>query len=56
MMLLLHLIPTSFSEVSHSGIVHVFHEFVKRPTIPVIESKKDALDNLRGIVNALGVL
>ena len=49
MTLLLPLIPASFSEVSHSGIVRVFHEFVKHPTILEIESKQYVLANLRGI-------
>ena len=54
MTLLLRMIPESFAEVSHSGIVRVFHELVKRPTIPVIELKQYALANLRGIINSLG--
>ena len=44
------------SKVSHGVIVHVFHKLVKRPTIPAIKSKKYALANLRGIINALGAL
>ena len=53
MTLLLRLIPASFSEVTHSGIVHVFHNIVKRPTILEIESEKYAHANLRRIINAL---
>ena len=56
MTLLLRLIPVIFSEVSQSGIVCVFHELVKRPTIPAIESKQYVLSNLRGIINALCAL
>ena len=56
MTLLLILIPTIFSEVSHSGITRVFHELVKRPMIPEIESKTYAFSNLRGIINALCAL
>ena len=56
MTLLLILSPTSFSEVSHSGNIHFFCEITKRSTIPKIESKKYALSNLRGIINALCVL
>ena len=44
------------SEVSHSGIVRVFHEFVKHPTITEIESKQYVLDNLFVIINTLGAL
>ena len=43
MKLLLRLILTSFSEVSHRGIVHVFHNLVKHPTIPATQSKQYAL-------------
>ena len=56
MTLLLHLIPARFSEVSHSGILRVFHELFKRPTITEIESKQDALADLRRIINALCAL
>ena len=50
------LTPTSFSEVSHSGFIRVFHELVKRSTSPQIESKQYTLSNLCGIVNALCAL
>ena len=56
MTLLLILTPTRFSDVSHSGVIRVFHELIKRTTIPVIESKQYALSNLRGIINALCAL
>ena len=52
MTFLLLLIPARFSEVSHSGIIRVFHELFKQPTIPEIESKKYTLSNLYGIINA----
>ena len=49
--------PTSFSEAPHRGVIRVFHDLVKRSTIPQVERvKKNALSNLRGIVNALGAL
>ena len=54
MTFLLRLNPTSFSQVAYSQIIRVFHEFVKLPTIPEIESKQYALANLRGIIYALG--
>ena len=53
MTLILISTPTRFSEVSNSGVICVFHELVKRPTIQAIRSKKYALLNLRGIINAL---
>ena len=56
MTLLLIFIPTIFPVVSHIRIIRVFHERVKRPTIPEIESKKYALSNLRGIINTLCAL
>ena len=56
MTLLLILTPTSFSEVSHSGIIRVFHGLVKHPTISEIESKQYALSDLRGIINELCAL
>ena len=56
MTLLLILIPTIFSEVSHSRILRVFHELVKRLKIPEIKLKQYALSNLRGIINALCAL
>ena len=37
MTLLLCLIPASFSKVSHGGILCIFLELTKRPTIPSIE-------------------
>ena len=55
MTLLLNFIPACFSEVSHSIIVRVFQKLVKCPTIQEIKSKQYVLDNLRGIINALGV-
>ena len=56
MVLFLILIFTSFLEVSHSGMIRVFHKLVKRPTISEIDSKQYALSNLRRIINALGAL
>ena len=56
MTLLLRLIPTRFSEVSYFGIIRVFHEFIKHPRIPAIESKKYVRSNLRKIINGLGEL
>ena len=53
MTLLLILTPTSSSKVSHSVVICVFHELVKRSTISVIKSKQSALSNLRVIINAL---
>ena len=53
MTFLLRLTPTIFSEVSHSGIVRVFHNLIKRPTITEIESKQYAFSNLRKMINAL---
>ena len=57
MTLLLRLIPARFSEVSHSGIIRVFHKLVKHPNIPEIKSKQYEILNLRGvIINALCAL
>ena len=56
MTLLLRLIPKIFSEVSHNVIIGVFHKFIKRATIPEIESKHFALANLHVIINALCAL
>ena len=56
MTLLLILTPASFSEVSHIGIIRVFQELEKRPTIPEIESKQYALLNLHIIINSFCVL
>ena len=56
-MTLLHsLSPTIFSRIPHGGIIRVFHELGKRSTIPQVESKQNALSDLRGIVNALCTL
>ena len=55
MTLLLNLIPARFSEASHSLIVRVFQNLVKCPTIPASKSKQYMLDNLRRIINVLGV-
>ena len=46
----------SFSEVPHGGVIRVFHNLIKRSTIPQVELKKNALSDLRVIVNALGAL
>ena len=56
MTLLLGLNHTIFSQVSHSRIKGVFHEFVKRPTILEIESKQYAYANVFKIINALVAL
>ena len=56
MMFLRSLSPTSFSKEPHHGVIHVFHELVKRFTIPQVESKQNAISDLCGIVNDLGAL
>ena len=48
--------PTSFSKVPNGGVIRVFHELIKRCTIPQVQSKQNALSNLRVIVNTLCVL
>ena len=53
MTLLLSLNSTSFSNVSHSGVILVFYKIIKCPTISAIDSKQYALSNLHGIINAL---
>ena len=50
------LCPKRFYEVPHGGIICVFHELVKRFTVPQIELKQNALLDLRGIVNTLFAL
>ena len=54
MMLLLCLNPKIFYQVSHSLIIHVFHEFIKHPMITEVESKQYALANLHGIILCFG--
>ena len=54
MMLLLRLNPMRFSQVSHSRIIGVFHDFIKRLTIPEIQLKQYALANFLRIISALG--
>ena len=56
MSLLLHLNPDIFSQVAHSRIIGVFHEFIKRPTIPKMKSKQYAFAILCKIINTLGAV
>ena len=56
-MMLLHILSsTSFSQVPHGGVIRFFHKLVKRSTIPQVKLEKNAHSDLRGIVDALGVL
>ena len=56
MTFLCSLTPKRFSEVTHSGVIRVFHDILKRSTIPQVDSKQNSLSNLRGILNALCAL
>ena len=53
-MLLLGLDPAKFPRVSRSHIECVFHDFVKRSTIPEVDSKQYEHTNMFGIINSLG--
>ena len=57
LMTFLHSLSTmKFSDVPHGIVICVFHDLVKKSTIPQVELKQNALSDLRRIVNALGVL
>ena len=49
-------LPRAFPKIYHTRVICVFHEHVKRSTIPQIESKQYALSNLRVIINNLCTL
>ena len=52
MTLLLDLDPARFTQASRRHVKIVFQEFVKCPTIPVVNSKLYANANMFGVINS----